>query len=261
MPTLKDIYNSLKSTIVGTQTKAIDSKLDKAIQDISAYKSGSGRNGYIELVRSLIAKVGQVDMGGAFFQTQTTPAALGQGSRLMRYKAYDAIVQNINYCHRALTVLVDNILSPDDITKTSLEIKSKKFIEEDATTQANCGQVKKLVEDIKLEEKLHLIVRNTLKFGDFFCEIADAKTALTSKAILQESWSEFQEQVASGIKERLEIEAEKQKELSANEDKYKKHLISQEQYEAQKKDISDKYAQKELDLKKKQANSDMVINF
>ncbi len=204
-PTLKDVFNSLKTTIVGVQSKEIDTKLDKAVQDISIYKSTSGRNGYVELVRSLIAKVGQVDMGGAFFQTQTTPAALGQGSRLMRYKSYEAIVQNINYCFRALTVLTDNILSPDDITKTSLEVKSIKFIEDEPSTDSKAQQVREMIEEVKLEQKLNLIVKNTLKFGDYFCEIGDAKTALTSRAILQESWNEHQDLLQRGIKERLEV--------------------------------------------------------
>ena len=63
--------------------------------------------------------------GGLFSQATSGPVAFGQGVRLNRYRTYEAIVANINYCYRALQVLVDNILSPDDITKRSLDIKPR----------------------------------------------------------------------------------------------------------------------------------------
>ncbi len=117
---LTDLYTDLKSSIVGTTTQKTDASLDKAVKDIISYKSHSGRNGYIDLVRTVIAKsttgVG-FGGGGLYSQSQAGPAAFGQSTRLMRYKTYDAIINNINYAYRALAVLVDNILSPDDITK------------------------------------------------------------------------------------------------------------------------------------------------
>jgi hypothetical protein len=202
---VRDVFNKLKVTIVGTKTTDIDTKLDKAVKDIVAYKTQSGRNGYIELVRSLISKVGAVELTQNFFQTATTPAALGQGSRLLRYKSYDAIVCNINYASRALNVIVDNVLSPDDITKTSLEIKGKKYLEEETEEESKTKRVKEVVEKSKIETKLDIIVKNTLKFGDFFCEIGDAKTALTSKALLTESYSQHKNDLERGIKEKLTI--------------------------------------------------------
>ncbi len=53
---LTDLYGDLKSTIVGTKTQKIDIALDKAVKDIIQYKSNSGRNGYIDLVKTVIAK-------------------------------------------------------------------------------------------------------------------------------------------------------------------------------------------------------------
>ena len=50
MPSIFDTLNKLKTTVVKTQTSKIDAKLDKAVQDIVALKSHSGRNGYVELV-------------------------------------------------------------------------------------------------------------------------------------------------------------------------------------------------------------------
>lgn len=189
---LEDLYSQLKSTIVGTRTQKIDSKLDQATKDIIQYKANSGRVGYINLVKSVIAKstsgvkISQ-NSGGLFSQSSSGPVAFGQGARINRYKTYEAIVANINYCHRALNVLVDNILSPDDITKRSLDIKPKTFLEDEIPNESRVKRVKTIIKQIKLEERLDIIVKNTLVLGDFFCEIASARTALTSRTILAEA--------------------------------------------------------------------------
>lgn len=188
---LKDIFKNLKLNVVGTKTSDIDSKLDNAIKDISSYKSQSGRNGYIDLVRSLISKnssVAGLDTGfGTMSQGALTPSAMGQGDRLLRYKTYDSIIEYINYCKRALDVLTDNILSPDDITKISLDIKPKSFLEDETPTEAKTSHVKETIKRIKLEKNLGLIVRTTMGMGDFFVEIADSKTAVMSRSIISEA--------------------------------------------------------------------------
>ena len=204
---LTDLYKQLKSSVVGTTTQKTDDALDQAVKDIISYKSHSGRNGYIDLVRTVIAKsttgVG-FGGGGLYSQAQAGPAAFGQSTRLMRYKTYEAIVANINYASRALDVLVDNILSPDDITKVSLDVKPKNYLEDEVPAQSKVKRVKEVIKAIKLEERLDLLVRNTLLFGDFFCEIAPPKIALTSKSIISESASYRQyidDQIKNGIKQ------------------------------------------------------------
>jgi len=190
---LRDTFSKLKTTIVGTKTSGIDAKLDNAVRDIISYKSNSGRNGYIDLVKSLISKGGTMDISTNIFQQGTTPATFGQGGRLQRYNAYSAIVSHINYCQRALDVLTDNILAPDDITKTCLEVNAKSYIESSENSQSNVKDIEEIIKKVKLEERLDMIVKGTLEFGDFFAEIADDKTALTSKsAFLAESIFQMQ---------------------------------------------------------------------
>lgn len=192
MSSLRDTFDDLKSSILGTATAKIDVKLDSAFKDIMAYKAKSGRNGYIELVKRVIGSTTDVKIatstGQGVFGSTASPAAMGQGSRLLRYKTYEGIVSNINYCFRALSVLVDCILSPDDITKVSLEIKPADFLEDQSTSEAASYVTiaKNIVKKLKLEQKLDLIVRNTLQYGDFFCEIADPKTAILSRTVLAE---------------------------------------------------------------------------
>ena len=199
---IANTLNKLKTTIINTNTGKIDAKLDDAVKDILSYKSHSGRNGYIELVKSLISKTADVKIsgvGGGLFSQGVTPTAFGQGSRIMRYKSYQAIVSQINYAYRALNVLVDNILSPDDITKAALEVKPTSFLEADTSSESQTKYVKEVIKKIGLEEKLDLIIRNTLLFGDFFCELGGPKTALTSQTILSES-SLYQTQLDEDLK-------------------------------------------------------------
>jgi Bacteriophage T4-like portal protein (Gp20) len=211
MAEIQDTFTKLKLAVMGTRTQKIDAKLDQVVKDISTYRSNSGRNGYIDLVKSLISKNANVQISsssGLFSQGGAGPSSFGQGGRILRYKTYQAIVSNINYCHRALQVLTDNILSPDDITKISLDIKAADSNDsEDIPKEAKVRRVKNVVKKIKLEEDLSSIVKNTLMFGDFFCEIGDAVTALTSKSLLSEA--EYLSAVETS-KERGEIDSFKQ---------------------------------------------------
>jgi len=207
---LSDLYADLKSTIVGTRTQKIDAKLDQAVKDIVAYKSNSGRAGYIELVKAVISKstnglqIG-AGSGGMFAQGAAGPAAFGQGQRIARYQMYQAIIDNINYCYRALSVLTDNILSPDDITKVSLEVRPKTYLEDETPTGSKAKLVSEVIKLIELEKKLERVVSNTLLYGDYFCEIGDSVTALTSRSILTESQTyrtKLKEQLDTGLREK-----------------------------------------------------------
>jgi len=190
MPVLKDRFNKLKTTILGVSTTDIDTKLDQASKNIMSYKSNSGRNGYIDLVRALISKTGgmKFDANLGYMPGGTSPAMFGQGGRLHRYRTYEAIVDNINYCYRALSVLVDNVLSPDDITKISLEITPSSYLEDEVPTESRQNIIKEILKKTKIEDKLDIIVRSTLLYGDLFVELADSKTALTSRSLLAEQF-------------------------------------------------------------------------
>lgn len=207
----KDLLGKIKDVVVQTQTRRIDDKLDAAVKDISFYKSHSGRNGYINLVKSLIAKTADIKIGGSagggLFQQGIGPAAFGQGGRVSRYKTYQAIVSNINYCYRALQVLVDNILSPDDITKVSLEVESVEYLEDEIPTASKIRYIKEVMDKLDIEKRLDLIVRDTLLFGDFFAEIATTKEALTSRSILTEQQYSAQQEAnyKNGNKESIDI--------------------------------------------------------
>ncbi|MBY9000058.1 MAG: portal protein [Candidatus Heimdallarchaeota archaeon] len=261
MPKIEDLYAQLKSTLVGTRTQKVDAKLDQATKDIIKYKANSGRVGYINLVKSVISKTSNnmtisPQSGGIFAQASSGPTAFGQGARLNRYKSYEAIVANINYCHRALNVLTDNILSPDDITKISLEIKPKTFLEDELPNESRVKRVKTIIKQIKLEERLDIIVKNTLAFGDFFCEIASAKTALTSKTILAESRTyakQMEESFSNGDIDRLTFKHKKKGNIEVDIDYRSFNEILERDTPKSASDIDTKKTKK-LEMKVKNLN-------
>lgn len=219
MASIGDTLNKLKTTIVQTQTRKIDQKLDQAVKDIISYKSNSGRNGYINLVRHLISKTSDVKIagaGGGIFSQGVSPISFGQGSRIARYKIYQAIISQLNYPYRALNVIIDNILSPDDITKQVLEIKPLQTLTDETPISSKVKYVKTVINTLEVERKLDLIVRNTLLNGDLFCELAGAKTALTSQTLLSEA-STYQQtlndQYENGIKERFTVKTDKDRNI------------------------------------------------
>lgn len=183
MPLLKNVFDNLKEKILGITTSKIDSELDAATRDIIYFKSNSKINGYIDVLQALIAKTNPAD-SATIFHGPPTPTAYQQGERINRYKLYESIVATISYCARALNVIVDNILSPDDITKQSLEIRQSGARDK---IEANyVSLVKEVVEKTKLEKNTDLIVKNTLLYGDFFIEIADLSQSLINRSFLLE---------------------------------------------------------------------------
>lgn len=205
---IKDLYSQLKVSIVGTRTQKTDAVLNQAVKDIISYKSNSGRNGYIDLVRTVLAKTTSSlefgSGGGLYSQSNSGPAGFGQGMRLMRYKIYESISHNISYAYRALSVLVDNILAPDDITKISIDVKPKGYLTDEIVDNAKIKRVKQVIRKVRLEDHLPVIIRSTLMYGDFFCEIAPAKVALTSRSMISEGvlYQDYiQDQIKNGIKQ------------------------------------------------------------
>ena len=190
MSSIADHLNRLKQVVVGTKTSSIDSHLDDISNQISNLRSQNSRANQLEIIKNLIAKTDfQMPqmMGGGMTGGAMSPGMMGQASRLARYNMFESITTYIPYCNRALQVITDNIISPDDITKTSLEVKPSTAGVGDSEN-ADVGIVKDLIEKLKLEKYLSHIVKTTLQSGDLFCEIADDKRMLTSRgAMLVES--------------------------------------------------------------------------
>ena len=188
-------FNDIKSILIGVKTAKIDDKLDDSIKDILSYRSNSGRAGYVDYLQTLISKsasnidsfknLNELNFGG------TGTMGREHGQRISRYQAYESITQYINYCLRALHVLVDNILSPDDIDKVSLNVIEKDISSSEAESDSKMKEIKHLIKSLNIEKNIELIVKTTLHHGDYFAEITDTKHVFTSKTILTEAENNY----------------------------------------------------------------------
>ena len=145
---LIDTFSKLKSTVLKTKTANIDLDLDKSVEKILRLKSSGSGLATRELFKYLNAnKNFKLDTFSMFSQA-TRPEYFGQTDRIQRYLVYESIVRNITYAYRALNVIVDNIIAPDDITKRTLDVRPN----------SSLGKEPKLISFIGTEDSLPLWV-------------------------------------------------------------------------------------------------------
>jgi hypothetical protein len=186
---MSDLLNSLKVSVLGTKSTNIDKEIDSSFQSIEKYSISADRNKYIETIKQIVSKVGVEAPDQILKNLQGNPQVQNydQSGRVARYAEYDAIVKKISYCQRALETLTDNILSPDDITKRSVQyVTLSQQTEDTGNTDTAIARCKKIEQKIKLDEKIKKIVKSTLKKGDFFTEILVSPKGENALTIIQE---------------------------------------------------------------------------
>ena len=187
---LSDLFKNLKAGILGTKTLEIDKKIDDSMLSIQKHTSKSEINPYMETMKSLVSNIGLGDVGDVLKDLNNTTGieTFNQGDRLNRYKEYDAIVSNIAYCQRALKVLTDNILSPDDITKRHIQFLAKRdeSLKEVVEYDTVISRLKEISLEMNLENFTDRFVLGTLKKGDFFIEIIHSPKGQNSLSIVTE---------------------------------------------------------------------------
>jgi len=123
---LKQIFNNLKTSVLGTETSKIDNFIDKTFDKIDLYSDKINRNIYIDAIKNLTTvKQGDFEPSDVLKELQESPMdirTIDTSDRINRYREYDAVISKISHCKRALNVLTTNIVSPDNITKHSIEI-------------------------------------------------------------------------------------------------------------------------------------------
>ena len=191
MPTLADLFNNLKTGIIGTKTSSIDQSIDKSMTNISKFSSTVNRNAYIDTLRNIVSKVNLDDPVSFLKDIKDSQVEFfDRSGRIQRYHEYDLICRNIAHCSRALNVLTDCIISPDDITKNSLLISMEETYEQ-LYDKEMVEKVKKDMENIKrgvdIEKYSDKIVRTTLKKGDYFIEIIHSPKGEQAFSVLNEN--------------------------------------------------------------------------
>lgn len=188
---MSELSNSIKQLVLGTKSSEIDKDIDQSFKSIEAHSLSSSKNKYVETIKSLI-KGTDVSTSIPNDLVKDIPGIaqvenFDQTGRISRYTEYDAIVNKISYCQRALETLTDHIISPDDITKTSVQyIKEPEFEKSDIAISA-ISKLKDIEKRIKLESKIRSMVRTTLHKGDNFVEIIISPKGQNMLTVIQES--------------------------------------------------------------------------
>ena len=188
---MSELFDSIKTSILGSKSSDIDKQIDNSFRSIEKYSISSDRNKYIDMMKDLISKTGTSNSAENVVKSlQGSPQVqtYDQTGRISRYGEYEAIVRKISYCQRALDTLTDHIISPDDITKTSVQfLVDDNVIKNEnspvATTLARC---KKINDKLKFDDKVRKIVRTTLHKGDNFIEIIPSPKGQHALSILHE---------------------------------------------------------------------------
>ena len=186
---MSDLINSIKASVLGTKSSEIDGQIDSAFKSIEKYSVSSDRNKYIETLKQIISKTGLEAPDQMLRNLQGNPQVQNYdvSGRISRYNEYDAIVKKISYCQRALEALVDNIISPDDITKRCVQYVIEEYQNENSeNVKTAIARCKKIERKLHLDEKIKRIIKTTLKKGDNFIEILVSPKGENALTIIQE---------------------------------------------------------------------------
>jgi hypothetical protein len=188
--TIKDLQDANSELMFGTSAKADNDLYDKVRDTMSkissAYKRETGNNiteffSRVEMLKSgggggrkSIKGKGKVNVNDLVDNADTgvvNDIFYSEKDRVQLYHSFDQIYDLIPQMAMALDTFVDNIISPDDFTKTSFNIE---YTNVTATEQKKNEVAKRLTEIKKkylLERLQPKIIRNTMKKGDNFVAV------------------------------------------------------------------------------------------
>ena len=184
------ILSSIKKLVYGDTIKTdavmnntISNVIEKTVEDSSVSLKDFITTG-LNKISSDPQLFGDISLNNIMIhQQELTP-------RIARYINADEITETVPYCARALNVISDEIISPNDFTKESLSIS----VEEDPENKIK-DKLDIINDKISIEDNIHSIVKETLKYGDQFLEIVHTKdkTAPLLDVMITESEGEIED--------------------------------------------------------------------
>ena len=213
MPSLFNQVKNIMSTINGGQGKDLvgDSNLDDRIDSLSSISTvdPNKRNSYFELFRdSLYANRKMTNNDIVDQLSKDLVGTFASQKRIDMYDDIQSVIRKLPILTRAVRIFVDNILSPDDITKISIQVVAKVDSEKEDTDKFNplIDEFENIVKAIRLDEIIRKLITNVLIEGDRFYEITTVKsdfvhTAKLNNIILKEEKYKVKDERDSSIKE------------------------------------------------------------
>jgi hypothetical protein len=194
-------FGSIRKLVTGTDNPDFDSHIDKLSKSIAKFSNNKTRNVFSDLLKSLYKTNdnGQLDVKD-LMRDLGLDAIKPESDRTSRYGEYKEIIQKIPYAKRALEVIRDNIISPDDYLVSSFRIKPKNSSDiEEYDDVIRLFEL--LVDKFEIEDKLRDMLDSTLYLGDYFCEIIDADYEFKNSVLTEDG-----NRVDNIIKNRVIIE-------------------------------------------------------
>ena len=166
-----EMLDTIKTSLYGNQNDMLLQKVDKALDNIGSAIINKSSANYADYVRTLISKtLDNKNILDQIPEMMTTDVEMTD--RLNRYINAQEIVDNIPYCARAISVLTNAIISPDDITKKTLEVLEEEDVDMD-TENPIVQEIRDIIHNLKLDDYMDEMVYQVLLKGDHFIEICD----------------------------------------------------------------------------------------
>ena len=171
---VKTAFNSLKSTIFGGKPiDNFDLRINRAITRISKQRTNKDILNQSETLRSVMTK----GLNSSSFDHNLMLNFLQNQEVITRYSRYinaEELCYSIPQCARALSVLSNSIISPDTITKDSIQILGSELDSE--LEKKAISDLKSIRKVLEIDDLIGDIISDTLKLGDQFIEICDYKS-------------------------------------------------------------------------------------
>lgn len=208
--------SKIKSMLMGKTEDGKAKEVDDIIDDLSDTLLKKSKVNYADLIRTHLTQ-SLVDKSENVVN-QLDPTAFTDPdniTRLRRYVDAEEICDNITYVASAIQVLCDEIISPDEITKESIQILNPKSGSTEEDNSTDIDEVRKINKTLEIDDLLHPLVHNTLKYGDQFVEICSSisKEVPLTQSLLTEI---YKNDPTSKGDENIEITIHEAKELTPN---------------------------------------------
>ena len=213
MPSIFDQVKDIMSTINGGKERDLvgNANLDSKIDSLSNLSTvdPNKRNSYFQLFRDTLYSNKKVSNGDIIDSiTKSLEGTYASQKRISMYDEIRSIVRQFPMLMRATRIYVDNILSPDEITKFALQVvaNTDEDDEDDEKYSSIIDEYKNIIKSIRLEDMIDGLITNTMLEGDRFLEITTVKsdfihTAKMSNIQLKEEKYRFRESKSKDLQE------------------------------------------------------------
>ena len=180
----------IRNILFGKSEKDPLEKIGDTIDGLSDKLLDKDKINYSELIRGALTQAfadDQKDILGTFDSALLIDAE--NKDRLRRYLNSEEICDSITYVDTAVRLISDEINSPDDVTKESIQISDTRSGDIDSEDITFVREINKV---LKIDDMHPEITYNTLKFGDQFIEVCDftSTDAPVSQVLLTEDGME-----------------------------------------------------------------------